>query len=61
MMIGIFAALITGVLIYRLGRRDGEVGHVTPLLPKTPRKTMAREEKLLRAIDRFDGNPKGVK
>ena len=61
MIICIFAALIMGVLIYRLGRRDGEAGRVTPLLPKMPRKPAAREEKLLRAIDRFDGNPKGVK
>ena len=60
MYLTIFAALIAGVLLYRLGRREGEAGRVLPLLSQKPKACKRREQKLLEQIERFDGSaPKG--
>lgn len=51
-----FAALLFGVAIYRLGRRDGEVGRVMPLFKRT--KAAPESQRLLNQIERYDGNIK---
>ena len=49
----ILSGALMGVLIYRLGRREGEVGRVLPLQWRRSRR--AKEEALLDKIERYQG------
>ena len=51
LIIGVSA--LTGVLIYRLGRREGEAGQVIPL--RWRRSQIRREDALLDKIERYKG------
>lgn len=45
--------VVTGVLCYRMGRREGEVGRVLPLIPS--RGKPRREDELLDKVERYRG------
>ena len=47
--------LLLGALLYRGGRKDGEAGRVTPLLPRRRHKGEKKTERLLEQIERYDG------
>ena len=49
----ILVGVLTGVLIYRLGRHEGEAGRVLPML--RPRKEQKKEDELLRKIESYKG------
>lgn len=50
-----FVALISGVAIYRLGRRDGEAGRVKPLHARHKRPS----DDLAHRIERYNGTVEG--
>jgi len=50
------AGVLTGVVCYRLGRREGEAGRVLPLIPERKRKRP--EDELLSKVERYDGRGK---
>ncbi len=52
-IITVLLSAILGVVIYRLGRREGEAGRVLPLLPK--RREKRKEDELLRKIEGYKG------
>ncbi len=47
--------LLLGALLYRGGRKDGEAGRVTPLLPRRRYKNEKKTERLLEQVERYDG------
>lgn len=56
----ILIGLVLGVMLYRLGRREGERGQVLPLRARPKRKDRQTEE-LLRQIESYDGKTGGRK
>lgn len=52
-IITVLLSALSGVFLYRLGRREGEAGRILPLLPHR-RKTHPQDE-LLTKIEQYQG------